>query len=306
VNERNGTSATETSAERYSELDRWPIARTVEELVDANRRAIEAVAAARPPLVEAAEAIADRVADGGRLIYAGAGTSGRLALQDAAELPPTFGFDRTVVLLAGGELAGAKAREGAEDDVEAAAREVAAAEVGPRDSIIAIAASGRTPYTVAALERAGERGALTVGIANNPATPLLAAARFPVCLDTGPEVLAGSTRLAAGTAQKVALNTLSTAVLVKLGGAYRNLMVGMAQSNDKLRRRAVAIVDQATGAGEERSRAALQGAGGSVRVAIVCLRTGLGREQALDLLAQHQNRVRDVLEALGEAGSSGS
>jgi N-acetylmuramic acid 6-phosphate etherase len=306
VNELYGNSATETSVERYSELDLWPIVRTVEELVDANRRAIEAVAAARQQLVEAAEAIAERVADGGRLVYAGSGTSGRLALQDAAELSPTFGFDRTVVLLAGGELAGAKAQEGAEDDVEAAASEVAAAEVGPRDALIAIAASGRTPYTVAALERAGERGALTVGIANNRGTPLLAAARFPVCLETGPEVLAGSTRLAAGTAQKVALNTLSTAVLVRLGGAYSNLMVGMAQSNDKLRRRAVAIVDQATGAGEERSRAALQGAGGSIRVAIVCLRTGVEREKALELLAAHQNRVRDVLEAVGEAGSSRS
>jgi N-acetylmuramic acid 6-phosphate etherase len=306
VDERYGNSATETSAERYSELDLWPIARTVEELVDANRRAIEAVAAARQQLVEAAEAIVERVAEGGRLVYAGAGTSGRLALQDAAELPPTFGFDRTVVLLAGGELAGARAREGAEDDVEAAAREIASAEVGPRDALIAIAASGRTPYTVAALERAGERGALTVGIANNRGTPLLAAARFPVCLETGPEVLAGSTRLAAGTAQKVALNTLSTAVLVRLGGAYRNLMVGMAQSNDKLRRRAVAIVDQATGAGEERSRAALQDAGGSIRVAIVCLRAGVEREQALELLAAHRNRVRDVLEVVREAGSSHS
>jgi N-acetylmuramic acid 6-phosphate etherase len=298
VDERYDSSATETSEERYSELDRWPVARTVEELVEGNRRAIDAVGAARAQLVRAAEAIAERISQGGRLVYAGAGTSGRLALQDAAELPPTFGFDRTVVLLAGGEMAGAKAREGAEDDVEAAAREIASADVGPLDAVLAIAASGRTPYTVAALERSGERGALTVGIANNRGTPLLAAARYPICLETGPEVLAGSTRLAAGTAQKVALNTLSTAVLVKLGGTYRNLMVGMAQSNDKLRRRAVAIVDQATGAGEERSRQALQSAGGSIRVAIVCLRAGVGREQALELLAAHQNRVRDVLEAV--------
>lgn len=298
----SAAAGTEGSDERFRDLDVWPVARTVQELVDSNRRALEVVHAALPQLTAAAEAIGSRLAIGGRLIYAGAGTSGRLAMQDAAELPPTFGFNRAVVLLAGGAGAGTHALEGAEDDAEAAAQAIAKADVGTKDVLIGIAASGRTPYTVAALVHAGERGALTVGIANNTDTPLLAAAAYPVCLETGPEVLSGSTRLGAGTAQKVALNTLSTSALVKLGGAYRNLMVGMTQSNSKLRRRAVAIVAQATGVGEARSREALEASGGSIRAAIICLRTGVSREEALELLAAHQDRVRDALVAAGDNG----
>jgi N-acetylmuramic acid 6-phosphate etherase len=300
VSERSRQLATETSDGRYRELDRWPVGRVLAELVDSNRRAVSAVEAALPQLEAAAEAIVDRLAQGGRLVYAGAGTSGRLALQDAAELPPTFGFTRTEVLLAGGDAAGGTAREGAEDDAAAAVDEVARAEVGQADVVVGIAASGRTPFTVAAVDAAAGRGALTIGIANNPGTPLLSVARFPICLDTGPEVLAGSTRLAAGTAQKVALNALSTAALVRLGGAYRNLMVGMVQSNDKLRRRAVAIVAQATGGGEESAREALGRAGGSIREAIVSLRSGVEPDVARGLLEEHRYRVREVLRALGK------
>ncbi|HEX7005478.1 MAG TPA: N-acetylmuramic acid 6-phosphate etherase [Trueperaceae bacterium] len=294
-----GLAGTEAASERFWELDRWPLSRTLAELVDGNRRAVEAVERALPQLEAAAEAIVERLAGGGRLLYAGAGTSGRLALQDAAELPPTFGFDRTVVLLAGGVDAGARAREGAEDDIGSADRAVEEAGVGEPDVLIGIAASGRTPYTVAAVRAAAERGAATVGVANNPATPLLAAARYPVCLDTGPEVLAGSTRLSAGTAQKIALNALSTAALVRLGGAYRNLMVGMSPSNAKLRERAVAIVVRATGADPGRARAALEAAGGEIRVAIVILRAGVGAPEAREFLEQHGQRVRHTLEALG-------
>src|SRR5690606_26057187 len=163
-------------------------------------------------------------------------------VMDAAELAPTFGFDRTEVLLAGGGQARDRAQEGAEDDADAAAADIDGAAVGADDALIGVAASGRTPYTVAAVRRAKERGAFTVGLANNPATPLLEVGDVGVLLDTGPEVLAGSTRLAAGTAQKAALNALSTAVLVRLGGAYDNLMVGMRPLNAKLKRRAVDIV----------------------------------------------------------------
>jgi N-acetylmuramic acid 6-phosphate etherase len=300
VSEVRNELATEASIDRFRELDRWSLGRTLEELIDGNRRAVEAVEAARPQLERAAEEIVKRLTDGGRLVYAGAGTSGRLALQDAAELPPTFGFDRTVVLIAGGSGAGAQAREGAEDDAAEAANEIEAARVGPSDVVIGIAASGRTPYTIAAVEAAARSGALTIGMANNLGTPLLEAAQIPICLDTGPEVLAGSTRLAAGTAQKIALNALSTASLVRLGGAYRNLMVGMAQSNEKLRRRAVAIVDKATGAGEGSAREALTRAGGSIRAAVVSLRAGVEPAEAIDLLARHQQRVRDALVAIGE------
>lgn len=295
--------ATEASEERFGKLDAWPFSRTLAELVESNRRAVDAVEKALPQLEKAAAGIAERLAAGGRLVYVGAGTSGRLAMQDAAELPPTFGFDRTLVLLAGGQSAGATAREGAEDDVDEARREIEEAGVGEADALIGLAASGRTPYTVAALQVAANRGALTVGIANNPGTPLLAAAQVAIYLETGPEVLAGSTRLAAGTAQKVTLNALSTAVLVRLGGAYGNLMVGMAQSNEKLRRRAVAIVGEAAGVAEEEAVRALSKAGGSIRTAIVCLRGGLEPLEGRALLAKHGNRVRDALASLGEEES---
>lgn len=291
--------STEASSQRFRDLDRWPLERVLAELVAGNKRAVEALERALPQLEAAAKGIAGRLAEGGRLVYAGAGTSGRLALQDAAELPPTFGFDRTVVLIAGGASAGARAREGAEDDTAAALREVEEAGIEETDVVIGIAASGRTPYTVAVLRAASGRGALTIGIANNPETPLLEAADLPICLETGPEVLAGSTRLAAGTAQKIALNALSTAVLVQLGGAYRNLMVGMAPTNAKLQQRAVDIVASASGNSEERAREALELADGEIRVAIVLLLCEVGTVRARELLAVHGNRVRDVLQVMG-------
>ena len=196
---------TETVSEQYRDLDAWPEGEILAALLEGSRGAVEAVQEALPQLEVAARLLRGRLEQGGRIIYVGAGTSGRLALQDAAELPPTFGFERTVVLLAGGVEAGARAREGAEDDAAAAVREIDEAAVEARDAVIGIAASGNTPYTVAAVERARELGALTIGIANNPGSRLLAAAEVPLLLATGPEVLAGSTRLAAGTAQKIVL-----------------------------------------------------------------------------------------------------
>ena len=280
-----------------ADLDLWPFSRSLEAVVEGQERATAALRASLPALEKAAAGIAERLALGGRLIYAGAGTSGRLALQDAAELPPTFGFERTVVLLAGGAQAGSRAREGAEDDVSAARLEVDAADVGASDAAIALAASGSTPYTLAALRRAGERGAFTVGIANVPGAPLLEAADVGVLLDTGPEVLAGSTRLAAGTAQKGAVNALSTAVLVRLGGAYENLMVGMQPVNEKLRRRAAGIVREATGAGEADADEALAACEGRVRDAIVTIRLGVSPAEARRRLAAAGERVRDVVES---------
>lgn len=293
---------TETVLDRYRDLDIWPLERSLAALIDSQRGAAEAVAAALPALVLAAEGIERALERGGRLLYAGAGTSGRLALQDAAELPPTFGFDRTQVLMAGGAAAGSASRERAEDDRDDGRSAVIAASVGPDDALIGIAASGRTPYTLAAVEEAAARGAFTVGIANNPGAPLLAAAAVGVLLDTGPEVLAGSTRMAAGTAQKIALNALSTAVLVRLGGAYRNLMVGMAPTNDKLARRALAIVREATAAAPEEAQTALQRSE-SIREAIVVLGTGLDPAAARSLLAQHGGRVRAALDAAKEGGA---
>ncbi len=289
---------TEQISTENAQLDTLPTGSILQRLVDSNRLAVEAVAAALPQLEAAADLIRPRLERGGRLVYIGAGTSGRLAVQDAAELKPTFGFTRTLVLMAGGEAAGSQALEGAEDDSGAAAREVAEAGIGPDDAVIGVAASGRTPYTVAGLRVARERGAATVGIANNPGTLLLEAAEVPVLIQTGAEVLAGSTRLAAGTAQKIVLNSLSTTVLVQLGGAYSNLMVGMQPTNAKLRERAVVIVAHAGDATAEQAAAVLEQAGWDMRTAIVMLRAGVSRTEAEAALGAAGNRVRQALEAL--------
>jgi N-acetylmuramic acid 6-phosphate etherase len=286
---------TEAADERYGDLDRWPPGQILEALVEGGERAVRAVRQALPQLEAAAAAVEARLSAGGRLVYVGAGTSGRLALLDASELYPTFGFTRVQVLLAGGEQAWAQAKEGAEDDEEAARQEVAELEIEPRDVVIGLAASGRTPYTLAALRAAKERGAFTVGIANNPAAPILDLADIGILLDTGPEVLAGSTRLAAGTAQKIALNALSTTVLVRLDGAYGNRMVGMRVVNDKLKGRAMRIVLDATGVEEAAARAALEGAGWEIREAIVMLELGCSLEEARARLAEKNNRVREAL-----------
>ncbi len=293
--------ATEQVAAAFADLDAWPLGRSLAALADGQVRAIEALRRALPQLEVAAAGVEARLAAGGRLVYAGAGTSGRLAVQDAAELPPTFGFERTVVLMAGGEEAGRSAREGAEDDEADAVLRVAHAAVGPADAFLGIAASGRTPFTVATVRAARAAGAFTVGIANVDATPLLGAAEAPVWLDTGPEVLAGSTRLAAGTAQKAALNLISTAVLVRLGGAYGNLMVGMRPLNAKLRQRAVAMVARAAAVDERAAAAALDAAGHDVRVAVVVATAGVGAARALAALEAHGNRVRDALAELAAA-----
>ncbi len=288
---------TEAIDPRYAGFDAWPMEQRVRALVDANERAVAAVAAAAPALARAAEGIAARLQMGGRLAYAGAGTSGRLSLQDAAELPPTFGFERTVVLLAGGTEAGASAMEGAEDETDSAERAVDEAALGVSDALVALAASGRTPYTVAAVRRARERGTFTVGIANNPGTPLLAAAEVGVLLDTGPEVIAGSTRMVAGTAQKIALNALSTAPMAELGALFSNLMVAMRPTNAKLRRRAVEIVAAGSGVETDEAEKALSACDGDIRSAILHLLTDLEPAAAAARLARHGGRVSQALAA---------
>jgi N-acetylmuramic acid 6-phosphate etherase len=283
---------------RFDEFDRWPLHTRLEHLVAGHGRAVEASLRALPELTRAAAGIAERLRRGGRLVYAGAGTSGRLALLDAAELPPTFDFDRTAVLLAGGADAGTSAREGAEDDVAAAARDVAAAGVSAADAVVGLAASGRTPYTLAAVERARALGAFTVGIANNEGSPLLSAAEVGVLLDTGPEVIAGSTRMTAGTAQKIALNALSSAVLSELGGVYRNLMVRMRPTNDKLRARAIRILAGAAECDAAAAEAALVDASFELPVAIVALRAGVTTDLARAALERHAGHVRRALTEL--------
>lgn len=290
--------STEGIDPRYAGLDTWDAAKIIEAVTEANARAIAAVQRALPELTRAAEGIEARLAAGGRLVYAGAGTSGRLAVLDAAELSPTFGYDDTVVLMAGGESALTRSKEGAEDDVDAAEAEVEVAGVSSRDAVVCVAASGRTPYTVAAIRKARALGAFTVGIANNPGTPLLDAADVGVLLDTGPEVLAGSTRLAAGTAQKAALNALSTTVMVRLGGAYGNLMVSMRPLNAKLVNRAAGIVARATGLEHEEAAALLEASGRHIGVAIVMGLASVDAEQARAALERAGGRVRVAAESL--------
>ncbi|MGC8904166.1 N-acetylmuramic acid 6-phosphate etherase [Thermus sp.] len=246
---------TEEAAVRYRDLDLWPPREVLEALYEGQLRALAAVHRALPHLEGAAREAAERLKGGGSLAYAGAGTSGRLAAMDGVELWPTFGFSRVRFLLAGGEAGLTRAVEEAEDREEEGFRLGQGLEA--EDVLVAVAASGRTPFTLGALRGAKARGALTVALANNPGAPLLQEAHHPVLLDTGPEVIAGSTRLGAGTAQKAALNLFSTLVMVLLGRTYGNLMARMRVENAKLRARGAAMVRAMVGLGEEEAKALL-------------------------------------------------
>jgi N-acetylmuramic acid 6-phosphate etherase len=279
----------------YSDLDTWSLEQTLTAIVDSNARAVQAVQAALPILTLATEGIKQQLLKGGRIIYLGAGTSGRLAQQDATELGPTFNFTKVITLLAGGQDANATATEEAEDDSVSAMQAIQSIAVSANDAVIGVAASGYTRYTIAGIEAAKHLGAFTVAIVNNADTPLAKAADVAIVLLTGPEVLAGSTRLAAGTAQKITLNALSTSVLVQLGGAYQNLMVGMRPKNQKLRERAALIVSQASGVSSTEARESLEKTSWRIREAIVMIKRGCSLPQAETLLAKHNNRVRDAL-----------
>jgi N-acetylmuramic acid 6-phosphate etherase len=255
------------------------------------------VRAARDHITAAVEAAVPRIAAGGRLVYVGAGTSGRLGMLDGVELQPTFSWpaDRAVAVLAGGRGAMFEAVEGAEDSAAQGAADLRAAGVGEDDVVIAIAASGTTPFVVGALEAARAAGALTIGISNNPDTPLTRAAQIAITLDTGSEVISGSTRLKAGTAQKIALNTLSSAIMVRLHKVYGNLMVDVHPTNHKLHRRALDITMHATGADEAAARRALDASGHRVKVAVVSLLAGVDVAGAQARLAAADGSVRGAL-----------
>jgi N-acetylmuramic acid 6-phosphate etherase len=242
-------------------------------MIEGQFAAVAAVHAARPALERAALAIEERLRAGGRLVYAGAGTSGRLAVQDGAELMPTFSWpsERLLLLMAGGDDALLRAVEGAEDTPDEAAALIYRHRIDAKDVLIAVAASGSTPFTLACLREVAVRGALTVGIANNADTPLLNEAEHPVWLDTGAEPIAGSTRMKAGTAQRVALTLLSSLVMIRLGRVYEGLMVDVQPSNRKLVRRSEAILAQLTGHSRDQVRDALRQAKGSVKLALLLL-----------------------------------
>ncbi len=263
-----------------------------------------AVGAALPDLARAADAIAARLDAGGRWFYIGAGTSGRLGALDAAELPPTFGTDPALVvaLLAGGKRAMFEAVEGAEDDADAGAVDLLRAGLTARDAVVGIAASGATPYVRGALKEAKAKGALTVSVVCRPGTPLLAEAEIGILLDTGKEVLAESSRLKAGTAQKIALNMLSTAVMAKRGLVYEGEMVAMQPTNEKLRKRAKRIVGQLTGVSEERAEDFLRRVNWHLPSALIAAKWGLSAEAAADYLSKKNSNVAAALTSPPEEG----
>ncbi|MGF6859679.1 N-acetylmuramic acid 6-phosphate etherase [Rhodobacteraceae bacterium MBR-64] len=298
MTERMTDRMTERPSPRHHDLETWPVADLVAAITESQFTAIAAVQAAGPTLGRAVAGAATRLARGGRLIYLGAGTSGRLAMLDAAELPPTFGWppDRALALIAGGPSALTTAIEGAEDDARAAAAALSDLACGPDDVVIGLAASGATPFTVAGLRAARASGALTIGIANAPGTPLIEAAEIGIALDTGPELVAGSTRMKAGTAQKVALTTFSTALMVRLGLVYQGRMVEMRPTNAKLQRRAEAIVADLTGVCAQDARAALARAEGSIKLATIMLALDLPLEAARARLDAAGGRLADALK----------
>jgi N-acetylmuramic acid 6-phosphate etherase len=294
---------TERPSPRYSDIDVWEPADVLDAMIEGQFAAVAAVRAARPALEAAALAMEGRLRHRGRLVYAGAGTSGRLAVQDGAELMPTFSWreDRLLLLMAGGKDALLQSVEGAEDEVEHAVRLVRQHGINAKDVLIAVAASGTTPFTLACQREAKQRGALTIGIANNRDTPILAEADHPIWLDTGPEPIAGSTRMKAGTAQRIALNLLSSVLMILLGRVYDGLMVDVQAVNQKLVRRSEDMLVRITGCSHEEARAALGRANGSVKLAVMLLH-GCEIVAATALLDRCGGQLRAALEAMNRQG----
>ncbi|MFE0627149.1 N-acetylmuramic acid 6-phosphate etherase [Streptomyces sp. NPDC058864] len=298
--------ATEAFRAELAEVDRLPTL-DIARLMNAEDTTVPAAVAEHLPAIAAAvDGIAARMARGGRLVYAGAGTAGRLGVLDASECPPTFNTAPGQVsgLIAGGPTAIVDAVEGAEDSRELAAADLDALRIGPDDTVVGVSASGRTPYAVGAVEHARALGALTVGLSCNPGSPLAAAADHGIEVVTGPEFLTGSTRLKAGTAQKLVLNMLSTITMIRLGKTYGNLMVDVRASNDKLRARSRRIVALATGAPDAEIEAALTAADGEVKNAVLIVLGGVDAPTAARLLASADGHLRAALLA-AVAGDGG-
>ena len=289
-------SATEQISSRYAEIDSWSVTEMIATMYEDQLAAAAAVRGALGALAAAVEDAVPALQRGGRIAYAGAGTSGRIAVQDGSELPPTFDWpaERVVFAMAGGLEALVQSAEGAEDDGTAGAQAMAQAKIGANDVVIGLAASGTTPFTIGALRASNAAGAVTIAIANNPGAPLFEVARHRILLDTGSEPIAGSTRMNAGTAQKIVLNLFSTAVMVKMGRVYRGLMVDMRARNAKLRRRAEAIVGEIVRCSGEAAAGYLKQADGDVKIAIL-IGLGLGRDEASLLLQRHEGNLRSAI-----------
>jgi N-acetylmuramic acid 6-phosphate etherase len=283
----------------FADLDLWGTGEALQRLHAGQMAAVAAVGPALGALAAAVDAGAERLQRGGRLIYAGAGTSARIAVQDGAELLPTFGWpaDRVAFVVAGGETALLRPVENAEDEGASAAARIGELQTGANDVVVAVAASGETPFTTAALKAGKAAGALTVGIASNAGTTLLNNADHAILLATGAEPVSGSTRMKAGTAQKVALNLFSTMLMVRMGRVYRGQMVDMIATNEKLRKRAVRMVASLDGCTEAEAARALSDAGDDLKVAVL-VRRGLDAADARALLHRHGGLLRKAIAEL--------
>ncbi len=284
---------TEKISPRYVELDSWSSGEMLGAMYEGQLAAAAAVRGALQAIAAAVDEAVPALQRGGRIVYVGAGTSGRIGVQDGSELPPTYNWpaDRVVFAIAGGLGALVQSAEDAEDDETTGARAMADAKIGPDDVVIGIAASGTTPYTIGALRAATAAGAVTIAVANNPGAPLFDVAGHRILVETGAEVIAGSTRMKAGTAQKIVLNLFSTTVMVKLNRVYRGLMVHMRARNAKLKRRAEIIVGEIVGCSAADAARFVEQADGDVKVAIL-LGFGLGPADAAKVLRRHDGNLR--------------
>jgi len=293
--------ATEQISLRYVDLDSWSAADMIAAMYEGQLAAAAAVRGALGAIAAAVDDAVPALQRGGRLVYVGAGTSGRIGVQDGAELPPTFDWpgDRVVFAMAGGMDALIRSSEHAEDDQQAGADAMVKAKITADDVVIGIAASGTTPFTIGALKAAGTAGAVTVAVSNNADAPLFAVARHRILADTGSEVIAGSTRMKAGTAQKIVLNLFSTAVMVRMGRVYRGLMVDMRARNAKLQRRAAAMVSDILLCGESEATRYLEQSDGHVKAAVL-IGLGLNRDEAERRLLLHSGNLRAAIDASGD------
>jgi N-acetylmuramic acid 6-phosphate etherase len=291
--------STETVDPRFVDLDRWPSERAVEAMLEGQLAAVAAIYSQVRAIADAADAAGDRLRHSGRLVYVGAGTSGRIAVQDGVELFPTYNWpqERLVFLMAGGLEALTMSAERAEDDADGARARIAESAIGREDVVIGVAASGRTPFTVAAIDAARAVGALTVGISNNADTPLLSAAEHAIAIVTGSEIVAGSTRMKAGTAQKAVLNMLSTTTMLRCGLVYRGLMVNMRVSNDKLLQRGRVMIRDIARVSNEDAGAALERADLEIKPGVL-IALGADREQATQLLCDAHGDLHVAVTAL--------
>ena len=289
---------TEQVDEKFALLDVMTVGELLHVMNESDAEVPRAVAAVIPVLKVVIEEIIDRMLQGGRLIYLGAGTSGRLGVLDAAELGPTFSVAPTEVLafIAGGDIALRQAVEAAEDNTEASVEELKKVNLSSKDIVLGIAASGRTPYVISALKYGNEIGALTVGLTSNPGSEITRVAQYGIAVDTGPELLAGSTRLKSGTAQKLVLNMISTITMIRLGKTFGNLMVDLQITNAKLKDRAVRIIQNATGADWASASEALEAADHRVKVAILMLLLHVDAPEAEMRLKTASNHIRQALD----------